>query len=119
MSIETDLASLEILAGVYKESDLRTTFAKVVQKLQEQVPYFDWVGVYIQNGSDIQLEAASDYHQLLEWEANAELRIPIVCDHGELGRLVVRSKQPLCFDVTDVSTLETLAAEISKRMLTV
>lgn len=118
MSIQTDLASIEILAGFYQESDLKTTFTKVVQKLQEQVPYFDWVGLYIQNGSEIRLEAASDFYKQLEWEANAELRIPIVCDQGDLGRIVVRSKQPLCFDVTDVSTLEKLASEISKRIMT-
>lgn len=119
MSIKTDIASLEILAQVYQGQNLKQTFESMVTTLQQQVSYFDWVGLYLNQGEELVLEAASCFDNTLTWESNSELRIPIHnhADH-ELGKLVIRSKQPLCFDITDLSTLKKLAAEISSKLLT-
>lgn len=117
MSIKTDLASIEIIAEVHQSKDLRKSFQEMVHRLHQQVSYFDWVGLYLQEGGELSLEAASDMENHLSWECNAELRIPIEDpNQEELGKLVVRSKQPVCFDITDISTLKTLAAEISQRL---
>lgn len=116
MSIKTDIASLEILAQVYQETDSKAALQNMVSKLQQQVDYFDWVGLYLHQGEEMVLEAASCLQDTLTWESNSELRIPIQGHQKELGKLVVRSKQPLCFDVTDLSTLKKLAAEISHKL---
>ena len=56
-------------------------------------------------------------HNHLTWEYNSQLRIPIKNNLGEeMGEIVVKSRQPICFDVTDVSTLETVAEEISQKL---
>jgi putative methionine-R-sulfoxide reductase with GAF domain len=117
MSIKTDLASIEIIADVYQSQDLRKTFADLVHTLHNQVSYFDWVGLYLHQGEDLVLEASSNIEDDLAWESNSELRIPIEDSlEQELGKIVVRSRQPICFDITDVSTLKTLASEISRRL---
>jgi putative methionine-R-sulfoxide reductase with GAF domain len=117
MSIATDIASLEVLAKLLKKKELNHVFTDIVKTLNQQVPYFDWVGIYLHEGQSTQLVAASDFQHSLEWEANAELTIPL--EHslqGEMGKIVVKSRDPLCFDMTDVSTLETLAKELSERL---
>lgn len=117
MSIHTDLASIQIIAAVHKSQDLRQTFFEMVHKLQEKVAYFHWVGVYLKQGNEVFLEAATDMHNDLTWEYNSQLRIPIRNNLGEdVGEIVVKSRQPICFDVTDISTLETVAAEISQKL---
>lgn len=117
MSIKTDLASLEIIAAVHKSQDLRQTFFEMVHRLQKQVSYFDWVGLYLQHGEEVLLEAASNMEDQLTWECNAEIRIPIKNNLEEtIGKIVVKSRQPICFDVTDISTLQTVAEEISKKL---
>lgn len=117
MSIKTDLASIEIIAEVHRSQDLKKTFSKAVVTLHKHVSYFDWVGLYLYEGGEVALVAASDMENEITWECNSELRIPIQdSQERELGKIVVRSRQPICFDVTDVSTLETLAAEISERL---
>ncbi len=116
MSIKTDVASLEVLAKVYQSRNLKQTFSELVKTLHTQVSYFDWVGVYLNEGNHTVLQAATDMENNLNWEANSELKIPIQHTNRELGKIVVKSKQPVCFDLTDVSTLQTLAAEISERM---
>ncbi|WP_025028808.1 hypothetical protein [Caldalkalibacillus mannanilyticus] len=117
MSIHTDLASIKMIAQVLTSQDLKKTFAELVTHLQSNVQYFDWVGLYLTQGDELVLEAASDLEENLMWETNAELRIPISdLNSMELGKIVVRSHQPICFDMTDVTTLEKLAKEISARL---
>ncbi len=116
MSIYTDLASLKIIASVHQNQSLEHVFEDMVHKLQHQVAYFDWVGIYLMEGDTLKLKAASCLENELSWECNSELRIPIKSRRMEIGKLVVRSRQPICFDVTDVSTLKTLAKEISTKL---
>lgn len=124
MSIKTDLASLEILAKVYQNDNLKHTFEEVVRTLPETVSYIDWVGIYLHRGNELQLEAATSDETDYSWETNSELKISIGNKIGkdsmnkEIGKIVVRSKQPICFDITDLSTLEILAGEISQRIHT-
>lgn len=118
MSIKTDLASIEIIAEVHRSQDLRKTFNELVVTLHKHVSYFDWVGLYLYEGEEVALVSASDMKNEITWECNSELRIPIQDSlESKLGEIVVRSRHPICFDITDVSTLETLAAEISERLL--
>lgn len=117
MSINTDLASIEIIAAVHKSQDLRQTFFEMVHRLHEKVSYFDWVGVYLAHGDEMVLEAATNMENELTWEHNSQLRIPIKNSVGEtVGQIVVKSRHPICFDLTDISTLETVAAEISRKL---
>jgi|GEM_PF-5109665 len=117
MSIYTDIASIKIIAEVVTSQNLKKTLSNVVEHLHEKVQYFDWVGLYLKQGDELVLEASSDLEENLNWETNAELRIPLIDQHQkDLGKIVVRSKQPICFDITDVSTLETLAKEIGNRL---
>lgn len=117
MSIKTDVASLEILAKVYQSQELKQTLHDLVHTLEDQVSYIDWAGIYLIEGNQSKLVVATDLYDQLTWEANAELKIPIENENKtELGRIVIKSRQLICFDVTDITTLQTLAREISCRM---
>ncbi|WP_332691504.1 GAF domain-containing protein [Halalkalibacter lacteus] len=115
MSIPTDVASLQIMAHVYKRESLQSVFNKTVESLVEQVLYIDWVGIYMYENLDHKLVAASSFEDDIKWECNGELKFPITNSmKEEIGMMVVRSRQPIAFDVTDVSTLETIAAAIGQ-----
>ncbi|MCK0472459.1 GAF domain-containing protein [Halalkalibacter sp. APA_J-10(15)] len=115
MSIPTDIASLQIMAQVYKKESMQTIFEKTVESLVEQVLYIDWAGIYIYEQLDHKLVAASSFEDDLKWECNGELKFPITnSSDEEIGMLIVRSRQPIAFDVTDVSTLETIATAIGQ-----
>lgn len=115
MSIPTDLASLQIMATVYKRESLDTIFNKTVESLVSEVPYIDWVGIYLYDNLDHKLVAASNTEDNLRWECNGELKFPILNSmEEEIGLMIVRSRQAIAFDVTDVSTLETIAAAIGQ-----
>ncbi|WP_088103183.1 GAF domain-containing protein [Halalkalibacter urbisdiaboli] len=115
MSIPTDVASLQIMAHVYKKESLQSIFNKTVESLVSTVPYIDWAGIYMYENLDHKLVAASDLEDDLRWECNGELKFPIKSSsEKEIGMLIVRSRQPIAFDVTDVSTLETIAEAIGQ-----
>ncbi|MFA9559750.1 GAF domain-containing protein [Evansella sp. AB-rgal1] len=116
MSIPTDVASLQIMAEVYKKKNLQDILEKTVNSLVEQVPYIHWAGIYFyDNASTVKLMAASDKEDDLTWESNSELKFPIkTSDQDNLGVLVVRTREAIAFDVTDVSTLETIAEAIGE-----
>jgi putative methionine-R-sulfoxide reductase with GAF domain len=116
LSISTDVASIQIMAEVFKKKSTQSVFEKTVKSLVEEVSYIDWVGVYLvsEDGS-LQLEVASDEENDLGWECNGELKFPITNSSSQqIGIIVVRSKQAICFDVTDVATLETIAQAIGQ-----
>lgn len=115
LSIPTDVASLQIMAHVFKKESLNSIFDKTVDSLVEQVPYIDWVGIYMYENLDHKLVAASSFDDDLKWECNGELKFPITNSmKEEIGMMIVRSRHPIAFDVTDVSTLETIAAAIGQ-----
>lgn len=119
MSIATDIASLQIMSYVYKKKSLRDILQKTVHCLVEEVPYIHWVGIYFyENNKDACLVAASDVENDLTWEANGQLKFPIyISDEEKLGEMIVKTKEVIAFDITDLSTLETIAAEIGKLSL--
>ncbi len=115
MSIPTDIASLQIMAHVYKRKGLQSIFNKTVENLVSAVPYIDWAGIYLYENLDYRLVAASCFNDDLKWEANGELKFPIPdSDENEIGIMIVRSRQAIAFDITDISTLETIAAAIGQ-----
>ncbi len=116
MSISTDVASIQIMADVYKKKSSNEVFARTVSSLVNEVSYIDWVGVYlVSEDGNLQLSYASDIENDLCWECNGELKFPIEnSTQQQIGLIVVRSKQAICFDVTDVSTLETIAEAIGQ-----
>lgn len=116
MSISTDVASLQIMAEVYKKKSSQSVFEKTVSSLVKEVSYIDWVGIYlISEDQNLNLVIASDEEDDLGWEYNGELKFPITNSVGQqIGLMIVRSKQAIAFDVTDVSTLETIAEAIGQ-----
>ncbi|WP_367576402.1 GAF domain-containing protein [Shouchella clausii] len=113
LSIPTDIASLKIMAHVYKKKDVYSIFAKTVESLVDTVPYIDWVGIYMYENLDHKLVAASCFENDLRWECNGELKFPVKnANSTEIGVMVVRTKEAIAFDVTDVATLETIASAI-------
>ncbi len=115
LSICTDVASLKIMAHIYKRKNLHSIFTKTVESLIEHVPYIDWVGIYLYEDSKLNVVAASDFENDLHWECNGELKFPLSNSSGEaIGMIIVRSLQAIAFDVTDVSTLETVAKAIGE-----
>ncbi len=50
---------------------------KTVESLVEQVPYIDWVGIYMYENVNHNLVAASNFEDDLRWESNGELKFPI------------------------------------------
>ena len=118
MSIPTDVASLQIMAHVYKRKSAQSTFEKTVESLVHSVPYIDWVGIYLTEQLNHKLVAASCFEDDLQWTCNGELKFPIKDSvDQEIGMMVVRSNQSIAFDVTDVSTLKTIAAAIGQETL--
>ncbi|OIJ13694.1 GAF domain-containing protein [Anaerobacillus alkalilacustris] len=116
MSISTDVASIQIMAEVYKKNSTQSVFEKTVNSLVQEVPYIDWVGIYlITEDQNLQLVESSDDADDLGWEYNGELKFPITNSmEQQIGLIVVRSKQAIAFDVTDVTTLETIAEAIGQ-----
>ncbi|GAF15530.1 hypothetical protein JCM19046_3610 [Bacillus sp. JCM 19046] len=113
MSIPTDIASLKIMAHVYKKQDTDYVFAKTVESLVDTVPYIDWVGIYVYEDLDHKLVAASCFNDDLRWECNSELKFPVKnATSSEIGMMIVRTRESIAFDVTDLSTLETIASAI-------
>ncbi|KYG26991.1 hypothetical protein [Alkalihalobacillus trypoxylicola] len=118
MSIATDVASLQIMAEVYRKKGIQSIYEKTVHSLVHNVPYIDWVGIYLYEHLDHRLAAASSLENDLRWDCNGELKFPILNEsEEEIGLLVVRSLQPIAFDVTDVSTLETIAKAIGQECM--
>lgn len=115
LSISTDVASIQIMAEVFKKKNSQSVFEKTVSSLVQEVPYIDWVGIYlITEDQNLQLVASSDTDDL-SWEYNGELKFPITnSSQQQVGLIVVRSKQAIAFDVTDVATLETIADAIGQ-----
>ncbi|WP_078395228.1 GAF domain-containing protein [Shouchella patagoniensis] len=113
MSIPTDIASLKIMAHVYKKQDTESVFEKTVESLVSTVPYIDWVGIYMYEDLNHKLVAASCFENDLRWDCNSELKFPVTnAASSEIGMMIVRTKEAIAFDVTDVSTLETIASAI-------
>ncbi|WP_413375202.1 GAF domain-containing protein [Alkalihalobacillus sp. 1P02AB] len=118
MSIPTDVASLQIMAHVYQKKSTQSIYEKTVTSLVENVPYINWVGIYMYENLDHKLVAASSLENDLRWDYNGELKFPILNNENkDIGLMVVRSLQPIAFDITDVSTLETIAAAIGQETL--
>lgn len=113
MSIATDLASLQIMAHVYKKASMQSIFEKTCECLVNEVSYIDWVGIYLIEEDQQRLVAASNMEDDLKWEMNGELKFPMKNSNGtQIGLLVVRSREAIAFDVTDVATLEDIAQAI-------
>jgi putative methionine-R-sulfoxide reductase with GAF domain len=103
------------MAQVYQKKGLQSIFKKTVESLVEHVPYIDWAGIYMYDQLDYKLVAASNFEEDLRWDCNGELKFPIKNNEDkEVGMLIVRTLQPIAFDVTDVSTLETIATAIGQ-----
>ncbi|WP_416148912.1 GAF domain-containing protein [Salipaludibacillus sp. HK11] len=119
MSIATDIASLKIMSDVYKRKELPELLQTTAESLQKEVSYIDWVGIYyFENPEKMSLVAASDLEEDLTWEANGELKFPLKNSSNEaVGILVVRSREAIAFDVTDVATLETIAQSLGEMSL--
>ncbi|WP_090774563.1 GAF domain-containing protein [Shouchella lonarensis] len=113
MSIATDIASLKIMADVFQTADTKAIFTKTAHSLVQTVPYIDWIGIYICEGTETKLVAASCFQDDLRKSHMNELTCPIYnCDDQKIGLMIVRTKQVDAFDPTDRTTLETIAAAI-------
>ncbi|WP_158738428.1 GAF domain-containing protein [Alteribacillus sp. YIM 98480] len=108
MTISTDLASIHILSSVYQSNNISETFSKTVNTLCEKVDYINWAGIYLHENEETRLHAFADDGENMQ----SQLAFPIKNRNKEIGVLVVKSKQWIVFDVTDVSTLETVASEL-------
>ncbi|MFC5713248.1 GAF domain-containing protein [Thalassorhabdus alkalitolerans] len=117
MSIATDVASIHIMAAVYKKDKPAEIFKETVERLVEHVPYIDWCGVYVGENEQWRLMASASEENNNSWEHNGQLSFSLKDLNGkEVGILVVKSKEPIAFDVTDVSTLETVADALSQQI---
>ncbi|SDB81061.1 hypothetical protein SAMN05421737_10116 [Shouchella lonarensis] len=113
LSIATDIASLKIMADVFQTADTKAIFTKTAHSLVQTVPYIDWIGIYICEGTETKLVAASCFQDDLRKSHMNELTCPIYnCDDQKIGLMIVRTKQVDAFDPTDRTTLETIAAAI-------
>ncbi|MFB5663300.1 GAF domain-containing protein [Alteribacillus sp. HJP-4] len=114
MSISTDLASIQILADLFKDGSKSTVLTRTVHTLCDKVEYIDWAGVYVYEGEETRLMASAS-SEGREEELQSQLAFSITGENGaEKGVLVVKSKGWIVFDVTDVSTLKEIAGEFGK-----
>nr|WP_184665066.1 GAF domain-containing protein [Texcoconibacillus texcoconensis] len=116
MSIATDIASLQIMADVYKKKQFQEIAETSVNSLVNQVPHIDWAGIFLfDQDQSAECIASSDEENNLEWTSNAELKFTIEDGtENEIGVLVVRSREAIAFDVTDFKTLETIAKSLGE-----
>ncbi|SFP57536.1 hypothetical protein [Salibacterium halotolerans] len=113
MSIATDLATIRIL-GTLHQSIASPPLSQTVETLCREVEYINWAGVYFYEGEDTLLAAYAGTDSEDD-VMQSRLAFPIHKPDGtETGVLVVKSRQWIVFDVNDVPTLETVAAEIGK-----
>ncbi|GAB7389313.1 hypothetical protein BSNK01_31510 [Bacillaceae bacterium] len=120
MSVEADIASLKLIAAMHQSSRSEESYDDLVHKLYSQVPHFEWVGLYLKkNGVLRQIASAGDdvsspvYH-------HAILQIPLYDnEQEEIGKLMVATRDEATFDETDYQSLEVLAREISRRIVSV
>ena len=110
MSIATDLASIHVLSSIYSISTPTKFCEDTVATLCEKVEYIDWAGIYLHNGEEKVLRAHAS--SLPDRKMQSQLTFPIKKQDREIGTLVVKSQQWIVFDVTDVSTLEKVAAAL-------
>ncbi|MGY4690562.1 GAF domain-containing protein [Salibacterium sp. K-3] len=114
MSIATDLATIRILGSFYQSGTSSSPLSQTVESLCRDVDYINWAGVYFHEGEHTVLHAwaGTDSDEAV---MQSQLAFPIHDQNGtETGVLIVKSKQWIVFDVNDVPTLETVAAEIGK-----
>lgn len=107
MSIATDLASIHVLSSIYRNNISAEACEQTVNTLCDKVEYIDWAGIYFHNEDEKvwSVHASSLPEETMTLQS--QLTFPIKSREGtEIGTLVVKSRQWIVFDVTDVSTLE-------------
>ncbi|MCF6095345.1 GAF domain-containing protein [Microaerobacter geothermalis] len=117
MSIATDITSLELIARVHRTTISTQLFETIVHKLVSQVNHIDWAAIYWQD-DDLRYTVTSSNGEMYPPEdVLSKLKVPILGpEQSPTGYLVVTSFQLTPFDETDLSTLNTLASEISQKM---
>ncbi|MDA3129885.1 GAF domain-containing protein [Aliibacillus thermotolerans] len=117
MSIATDLASIHILATVYKNKEKKADFLKkTVTSLTQKVDYIDWAEIFFIKGEECLLAVSNSKPGVKKEDLQSKLVFPITKGRKKLGYLVVKSRQWIVFDVTDVSTLEKVANELGQHL---
>ncbi|WP_240375793.1 GAF domain-containing protein [Bacillus piscicola] len=112
MSIATDIASIRVLSSIYRNQALAESCTETVRTLCEKVEYIDWAGIYFYDGEEKVLSAHASSLPDKKETMQSQLAFPIKNKDREFGTLVVKSRQWIVFDVTDVSTLEKVAAAL-------
>lgn len=117
MSIATDLASIHILATVYKNQEKKADFLKqTVTALTQKVDYIDWAEIFLIEEEECLLAVRNSKPGVKKQDLQSKLVFPIQAGNKKLGYLVVKSRQWIVFDVTDVFTLEKVANELGRHL---
>ncbi|MBM7634807.1 MULTISPECIES: hypothetical protein [Geomicrobium] len=109
MSIATDIAAIKIVAELEKNNKHPRFLEETVHTLVERVNYIHYAALHLGDDKPI---VASDCD---EDEYIGSLSFAIG-ENEDNGKLVVRTKETVAFDVTDLSTLQTVADRIGARL---
>lgn len=117
MSKSTDLASLEILALIHHADSIEDTYPQLI-KILNRIHHFQWVGIYINEGDNPSLKAASDEDMPLSISRQPIMQIPITNnDEEKIGNITIISKLSYPFDPLDYTSLLKVGEEIGKNIV--
>ncbi|WP_042404069.1 hypothetical protein [Geomicrobium sp. JCM 19037] len=109
MSIATDLAAIKIVADLEKTNDQPKILKNTVDTLVESVQYIHYAALHVSNHQPV-IASDTDGDEYI-----GSLSFTLGKKEDD-GKLVVRTKENIAFDVTDLSTLQTIADRLNTRL---
>ncbi|HJV46151.1 MAG TPA: hypothetical protein VJ824_10565 [Bacillota bacterium] len=120
MSMAADIASLELIAAVHQSTKMdQAAFNHLVHRLQQHVTHFEWVGLYLKDTDENQLnlKATAGEQSTESIARKAILQVPILNQEQQIiGKFTITSKKAIAFDESDYTSLAALAKELGKKI---
>ncbi|WP_047152333.1 hypothetical protein [Aneurinibacillus tyrosinisolvens] len=115
MSISTEIASLETLALIHRTDDMEYIYNRLVYNFR-RVSHFDWIGLYILEGSTLKLKASSNDTGPFSLARKSILQVPIKVEGHLLGKILVMGRPSIHIDESDHIAVEKVTEEIGKKL---
>jgi putative methionine-R-sulfoxide reductase with GAF domain len=115
MATSTAIASLETLVVIHRSNNPDEIYDQLISNFK-RVPHFDWIGVYIQQGTDMVLKASSNDHAAFSIARQSIIQIPICGKKETLGKITVMSHPSHRMDESDYIALAKIGEELGKKL---
>ncbi|GEN35965.1 hypothetical protein [Aneurinibacillus danicus] len=115
MATSTAIASLETLVVIHRSSNLDEIYTQLISNFK-RVPYFDWIGVYIKEGTNMVLKAASNEPEPVSLARLSIIQIPMRVNKELIGNITVMTQPSQPIDESDYLALAKTAEELGKKV---